>query len=67
MDGYLYTGPAITGGSAMFTTNMLGSAGMRDIAVGQSEKLRIIFEKPASTNKALYTSVAEFNSGCSSF
>jgi hypothetical protein len=64
MDGYLYTGPLITGGSAMFTSSMLGSASMRDIAVGQSEKLRIIFEKPASANKALYTSVAEFNTGC---
>jgi hypothetical protein len=65
MDGYLYTGPTITGGSAMFTTAMLGSNAMlRTIAVGQSEKLRFIFEKTASTNKADYTSVAEFNTGC---
>ena len=64
MDGYLYTGPTITGGSAMFTSSMLGNAMLRTIAVGQSEKLRITFEKTASTNKALYTSVAEFNTGC---
>ena len=66
MDGYLYTGPTITGGSAMFTTAMLGAATrmLRTIAVGQSEKLRFIFEKTASTDKSLYTSVAEFNTGC---
>ena len=64
MDGYLYTGPTITGGSATFTSAMLGNASLRTIDQGQSEKLRIIFEKTASTNKALYTSVAEFNTGC---
>ena len=49
MDGYLYTGPTITGGSAMFTNAMLGPNAdfTRTIAVGQSQKLRIIFEKPA--------------------
>ena len=37
---------------------------LRTIKMGQSEKLRIIFEKTASTDKSLYTSVAEFNTGC---
>jgi hypothetical protein len=66
MNGYLYSGPTITGGSAMFTDAMLGPNAnfTRTIAVGQSQKLRIIFEKTASTDKSLYTSVAEFNTGC---
>ena len=43
MDGYLYTGPTLTGGSAMFTDSMLGPNAnfTRTIAVGQSQKLRI--------------------------
>jgi hypothetical protein len=66
MNGYLYTGPTITGGTAMFTNSMLGPNAQftRMIPVGQSEKLRITFEKTASTDKSLYTSVAEFNAGC---
>ena len=66
MNGYLYTGPTITGGSAMFTDacSARTRTSRRTIAVGQSQKLRIIFEKTASTDKALYTSVAEFNTGC---
>jgi hypothetical protein len=66
MNGYLYSGPTLTGGSAMFTDSMLGPNAnfTRTIAVGQSQKLRIIFEKTASTDKSLYTSVAEFNTGC---
>ena len=66
MNGYLYTGPTITGGSAMFTNAMLGANSQftRTIAVGQSQKLRITFEKTASADTSLYTSVAEFNTGC---
>jgi hypothetical protein len=64
MDGYLYNGPVITGGSVMLTEAQMGPATWRTIAVGQSEKLRVIFEKTASANKADYTSVAEFNTGC---
>ena len=43
MNGYLYSGPTLTGGSAMFTDSMLGPNAnfTRTIAVGQSQKLRI--------------------------
>src|SRR5262249_23124015 len=66
MNGYLYTGPTITGGSAMFTDAMLGGNAQftRTIAVGQSEKLRIAFEKTADPNKADYTGMSQFNTGC---
>jgi hypothetical protein len=58
LDGYLYTGPGLTGGSAdlTFTTDPL----TRTIKVGQSEKLRLIFEKTADTNTAHYTGSVEF-------
>jgi len=58
LDGQLYTGPALTGGSAdlTFTVNPL----LRTIKVGQSEKLRLVFEKTADTNTAHYTGSAEF-------
>ena len=58
MNGYLYTGPPLTGGSAdlTFTTDPL----TRNIPVGQSQKLRLIFEKTADTNTAHYTASAEF-------
>ena len=58
LDGQLYTGPALTGGSAdlTFTVNPL----LRTIKVGQSEKLRLIFEKTADTNTAHYTGSVEF-------
>src|SRR5262249_536506 len=66
MTGYLYLGPTITGGSAMFTDAMLGGNAQftRTIAVGQSEKLRIAFEKTADPNKADYTGMSQFNTGC---
>jgi len=58
LDGQLYTGPALTGGSAdlTLTVNPL----LRTIKVGQSEKLRLIFEKTADTNPAHYTGSVEF-------
>jgi hypothetical protein len=60
MNGYLYTGPALTGGSAdlTFTTDPL----TRTIKVGQSQKLRLIFEKTADTNAAHYTGSVDFGS-----
>jgi hypothetical protein len=64
LDGVLYSGPTITGGSALLLEAQLGSAAFRTIAVGQSEKLRLIFEKPVSTNKALYSAKLEFGTGC---
>jgi hypothetical protein len=66
MNGYLYSGPTITGGSAMFTDAMLGPNAnfTRTVPVGQTEKLRIIFEKTANPNAALYTGMSEFSSGC---
>ena len=48
----------------MLTAGQMGNEAMRTISVNGTEKLRFIFEKPASTNKALYTSVGEFNTGC---
>jgi hypothetical protein len=61
LDGYVYTGPPLTGGSATLTLAQLTpSAAARTIKVGQSEKLRLIFEKPASTNKAQYTGSVSF-------
>jgi hypothetical protein len=58
LDGQLYSGPALTGGSAdlTFTTIPL----TRTIKVGQSEKLRLIFEKNADTNTSHYGGSVEF-------
>jgi hypothetical protein len=58
LDGQLYTGPPLTGGSAnlTFSVNPL----LRTIKVGQSEKLRLVFEKNADQNTAHYTGSVDF-------
>jgi hypothetical protein len=64
MDGYLYTGPTITGGSVLLTEAQLGNAMLRTIAVGQSEKIRLTFTNTASADKALYDGKLQFGAGC---
>jgi hypothetical protein len=59
LDGQLYTGPALTGGSADLSFASLNAL-LRTIKVGQSEKLRLFFDKPADTNTAHYTGSVEF-------
>jgi hypothetical protein len=59
LDGQLYTGPALTGGSADLSFASINPL-LRTIKVGQSEKLRLFFEKPADTNSAHYTGSVEF-------
>jgi hypothetical protein len=61
LDGQLYTGPALTGGSADLTFGGINPL-LRTIKVGQSEKLRLVFEKAADTNTAHYSGSAEFGS-----
>jgi hypothetical protein len=63
LDGQLYNGPLLTGGSANLSLAQLAANPLiRTIKVGQSEKLRLIFEKPASANTALYSGSVEFGS-----
>jgi hypothetical protein len=64
VDGYLYNGPGLTGGTALLTVPNIGPAQIRTIKVGQSEKLRLIFEKPAAANAALYDGKLQFGAGC---
>ena len=63
LDGYLYSGPLLTGGSVTLNLAQLPSNPLvRTIKAGQSEKLRLIFEKPASANTALYSGTVELGS-----